>query len=108
MSICYKSILFVKEMRNFYRSNLEILFQLLDYHIYEGTWTRSKDGASISCSFRFDGKLKCQWDENSATNIIAVTNASLIWDRDPNVTGTYSNGTITWSNGSVWEKVGKY
>ena len=77
------------------------------HFIYVGTWERSKDGADINCSFRFDGKLKCQWDEKSALNIIDVTETSLTWDRDPNVTGTYDNGTITWSNGSVWEKVGK-
>ena len=78
-----------------------------DRHIYEGMWVRSKDGEKISCSFRFDGKLKFKWQEGGASNIIDATKTSLNWDRDPNVTGSCENGIITWSNGSTWEKLGK-
>ena len=79
----------------------------LDHHIYEGTWARTKDGSKIHCSIRFDGKLRCKWEESATSNIVEVSKTSLTWDRDPNITGTFDNDTITWSNGSIWEKIGK-
>ena len=91
---------------NFYVNKIKYSFT--DYDIYEGIWMRSSDSAKIRCDFRFDGKLKCKWDEGGAQNVLEVTKTCLTWDKDSTVKGSYDNGSITWSNGSIWIKEGAY
>ena len=82
-------------------------FTILDHHLYEGVWIRSSDGTKIRCNFGFNGKLKCQWEEGGPKNILEVAKPSITWDMDPMIKGTYSDGSITWTNGSIWVKQGE-
>ena len=87
--------------------NLELHFvSILDYHLYNGVWIRISDGSKITCRFRFDGKLKCRWHEGGPRNVLDVTKSSIAWDSDPMIKGSYSDGSITWTNGSTWVKQG--
>ena len=81
---------------------------ILDYPLYEGTWIRSSDGAKIKCRFRVDGKLKCQWEEGGPQNLLLITNSTITWDKDRTITGSYSDGSICWTNKNTWIKEGKH
>ena len=73
---------------------------------YDGVWIRASDGSKITCSVLADGKLKCQWHSGGPHNILDVTKSSITWDKDPMIRGSYSNRSITWTNGSSWVKQG--
>ena len=91
-------------MRNIFKTFLCIA----DYQIYEGTWIRESDNAKITCRFRLDGKLKCRWHEGGPQNVLEITKSSITWDENPMIIGSYNEGTISWTNGSIWAKQGQY
>ena len=81
---------------------------IADYQLYEGIWIRASDGAKITCHLRFDGKLKCNWEEGGPSNVLEITKSSLVWDKYGAITGAYNDESIAWTNGSIWVKQGKF